>query len=149
MSIHNKLRELWKESKVTAKVLQDILVTLKSGTYDAKGRLVEISDTVMKASDVYKPEEIGNLFLNSRSTVSLALSGDAEENTLSAVIFPSGGSSVPVSNVITYNCTTGKSRRHLTCLLARSESPYSTRWRQAWSFGVEGPRNPSGTGGAT
>jgi hypothetical protein len=110
VAIHAKLGNLWTQARESADVLQDILVTLKHGSYDPKGRLMRTSDTVIKASEMYKPEQIGNLFVGSQSMMSLALSSDSDQNTVSAVIFPSANSGLSVSDIITYDNATGKKK---------------------------------------
>jgi hypothetical protein len=71
-----------------------------------------IPDTVIRASDLYENDQIGNLLCASQSTLSLALSGDMAEDTVSAVLLPEITSNVPISKTITYSRGSGQRKEN-------------------------------------
>lgn len=108
--IFSQLREISTEAKRNSRILREILVRLQWEPVATKPgeQPSETPDTVIKASSVYKRDQIGNLLCAAQSTLSLALSGDSEDDTVSGLFIPPIGSNVPISDSQTYHRGSGK-----------------------------------------
>lgn len=120
--LHKELQDIRGDAKMTARVLHDIWVLLKWGGdgIEDKRPQVETPDTVIRASSVYKRDQIENLLRASETPLSLALSSDVTTDTVSAIFMPQAGSNVPISDSVTYNCSSGEKRDDSSNSLVRA-----------------------------
>ena len=108
--LNARLQKIGEEASLSRRVLKDILVTLQWAAFTPENNSKINPDTVIRASSVYETGQIGNLLRSSQSVLSLALSGDVQDDTVSAVFLPDATSNIPTSDSITYTSSSGRKR---------------------------------------